>query len=347
MGRIRCTTLWGLSYWVVVTSAQAQQAEVVTTPEESAVGTPVNVGAFPDDESTAPVNSSVDTDGADLRVPDPPSSSQPVTRSEHAACVLGEHAGISEPEARTAASIVCGELAMHGPEAGRTYRVLLGRLGKVLVLSLSEELEDGTVTDHRQVNLEGIEEVPIAAPRLVTALVEDKALQETETVENLVGQDTRPIKKREGESFFAIGVVGLIADTEGPNTSVGADMAFGYEAPTVGIGYDLRFAAISEGVGVGMFATGPFVRYFFVKKDISPYMGGGLGPMLLQVESDGLRADRWGLAFWAEAGVELMRTHKSQLAAGGRLDVPTFTVSDDTNSGFVLPFEVVATFNFE
>jgi hypothetical protein len=124
-------------------------------------------------------------------------------------------------------------------------------------------------------------------------------------------------------------------------------MAFGYESPAMAIGYDLRFAAISQGVGVGMFATGPFVRYFFMKTDISPFVGGGLGPMLLRIESEDLHAERWGLAFWAEVGVELMRTHKSQLVVGGRLDIPTFSVSDDNSSGYALPFEIVAAFNFD
>ncbi len=267
--------------------------------------------------------------------------------SRRAVCVVGDHAGISDADARTAASIVCGELVTHGPRSNHTYQVSLGRLGSIIVLTLTDELADGTVAAQRRLSLENIEEVPVAAPRVVAALLDDRTVQETETVENLVGEDTRPLKKREGASIFGLGVIGLIADVEGPTTSVGADMAFGYEASAMAIGFDLRFAAVAGGEGVGMFATGPFGRYFLTKTDISPFIGGGLGPMLLRMEREDLRAEQWGLVFWAEAGVEIMRTHESQLVAGARLDIPAFAVSDDTHSGYVLPLEIVAAFNFD
>ena len=341
-------TSFGLGCLVLAGVAGAQE----TSPAPDAGQAPSTAPAAADNvgQTRAEDEASVEANPGGAMLPDPPLAhppESPSTSAARASCVVGEHAGVPDADARTATSIVCGELATRNPKPGRTYRVGLGKLGSVIILSLSEELEDGTVMAHRQINLSGIEEVPVATPRLVEALLEDKPVRETETVENLVGEDTRPLRKRSGESAFALGVVGLFADTEGLNTSVGADMVLGYEAPAVAIGFNLRFAAISSGEGVGMFATGPFGRYFLAKTDVSPFVGGGIGPMLLRLETDELHAQRWGLAFWADAGVELMRTHQSQLVVAARLDVPTFAVSSETNSGFILPVEIVASFVFD
>src|SRR5262245_62024987 len=75
-------------------------------------------------------------------------------------CALGPHEGVAEPDANTTARLVCAEVAKRGPAPALTYRVVINKLGNLLILVLQSESPPGTVRDQRQLRLASIEEVP-------------------------------------------------------------------------------------------------------------------------------------------------------------------------------------------
>ena len=112
-----------------------------------------------------------------------------------AICLIGDHPGIPESDAQTAAMLVGDELRKQGisvsdpvyeaPDSANVYRVVLRRLGEKIFVRLSQENPVGTVTIERQMMLANIEEMVSAAPRLVDALVHRKPIATTVDMESV------------------------------------------------------------------------------------------------------------------------------------------------------------------
>jgi hypothetical protein len=135
-----------------------------------------------------------------------------------ATCVIGSHPSITAGVARTAVGLVCEELERAGVRVslpttdpgGATvlYRVDIEPLGRIVIVRLTQEI-DGTPQQSRRLFVSGLEEIPIAAPRLADALVHDKPLNDTARVDNLVSEETRRLRKKQGETVFGLGLIGL------------------------------------------------------------------------------------------------------------------------------------------
>ena len=85
-------------------------------------------------------------------------------------CVVGEHAGVENDDARTTADVICHGLAAHSAHPG-AYDIRLGKLGGKILLVLTERATGA----ERRVFIQGVEEVPVASERLIAALVENKS----------------------------------------------------------------------------------------------------------------------------------------------------------------------------
>ena len=138
--------------------------------------------------------------------------------ADSATCLIGDHPGVEDSDAETAASLICDELRDLGvpvgsptvdtPASGDAYRVSLRRLGELIFLELSHESPVGTQINSRDTQLAGIEEVAVAAPRIARALVENLPFEETAGMDSLIGEETREIGQRDGETFWGIGIGG-------------------------------------------------------------------------------------------------------------------------------------------
>ena len=83
--------------------------------------------------------------------------------------LIGDHLGIPESDARTAALLVCDALRKQGisvgdpvyevPATANVYRVVLRRLGEKVIVRLSHENPMGTIIAERQLTLANIEEM--------------------------------------------------------------------------------------------------------------------------------------------------------------------------------------------
>jgi hypothetical protein len=255
-------------------------------------------------------------------------------------CRLADHAGIDDADAWTAGQLVCAEISHAGPPEGARYRVSLGKLGSVIILSVAREGETlGSTADSRELRLQGIEEVSVAAPRIAESIVHGAPLRETERVDNLVGEETRVPKSKPGKAHFAVGLVGQLPPLDrGIAPAPGASLDLHYETSTFEVGGAMRFGGGSSSEtapSIGFFNLSLGGRLFTTKEDMSPYFGAGLswGYLNLKVPETGFSGDNSGLGAFVDAGVEVMRTHHAHLSAGLRLDLPFYAVNNKGYDG--------------
>ena len=280
-----------------------------------------------------------------------------------AVCLIGDHPGIPDSDAQTAALLVCDELHKQGisvtdpvyeaPASADVYRVVLRRLGEKIIVRLSKENPVGTIIIERQIVLANIEEMIPAAPRLVDALVHDKPIDATVDMETVLEQEARELRKISGESLWHMGIFGTFI----PGTDVAAEpgMEFGwsYQTPSYAVGTDFRYSGPDDdddaSKTIRVFAWSIGGRYFFNKRSIAPYVGGGFAvidasyrtkvrkkeiliPAFLDREEvsryydDYESEDDSGLGVYGVVGIELLRLTQSRMNVELRIDRPFFSL---------------------
>ena len=261
-----------------------------------------------------------------------------------AVCLIGDHPGIPESDAQTAALLVCDALRKQGisitdpvyeaPASANVYRVVLRRLGEKIIVRLSHENPIGTIIVEQQLTLANIEEMIPAAPRLVDALVHNKPIDDTVDMETVTEQEARELRKISGESLWHLEIFGTFV----PGTDIAADPGYGwgwsYQTPSYAVGSDLRFALSGiendyedDSDIFGYFSWGIGGRYFLNKQNISPYLGGGLAIIAVGYEEAYYDSEGdFGLGAYGVVGVEALRLTQSRLNLEMRIDRPFFSL---------------------
>ena len=254
-------------------------------------------------------------------------------------CRLAEHSGIEDTDAATAAQLVCTALARAGAPATARYRVGIGRLGSVIILSLALEGETfGSTADTREMRLASIEDVPGAAPRIAAAIVHGTVIEDIEAPPPVV--PTAPEVPRspppsQTRVHFALGMVGQFPPLDrSPTPAAGADLELHAEINSFEIVTDLRFGGDDSNNAVGVtfveFSMGG--RYFTSESDVSPFVGGGFAWSYLNLTDNvhnDFNGNHNGLGAYGELGVEIGRTHHTHLAFAARLDAPFYSLNND------------------
>jgi hypothetical protein len=289
-----------------------------------------------------------------------------------ARCVLGEHLGVEEAHARTAAVLICDALREEGARVASTlveaaqapglpaYRIELRPIGSLLVVRLSRETPLGTEIDSRSLRLQSIDELPVAAPRLARALHAGAPVEETAGMKSLVGDETRTYRKKSGETLFAVGVHGHSLLGAPVTAGYGVYARLYYETPAYSVGASARVGGSSSADGDGhLYGVSVNARAFFSDADIGPFVGGGVGILWLGWDepgsSSGETYETWddreysggGLAPYLEAGVELMRHHGGRLEILARLDVPVFEAEAGSDGAYAVPLSLMAAYSFD
>jgi hypothetical protein len=250
-------------------------------------------------------------------------------------CGLGEHAGVDDASAGTATQIVCDSIRHAGASPGEHFRVSIGTLGHVVVLTVAREgATPGSSVDSRQLRLQNIEEIPVAAPRVAEALVRGMPVEETQKVDNLVGEETRVPRSKGGHVRFAMGLMGVTPPLDkGLTPSPGVILDLHYETPNgrFELGGDVRFGGGPNDDGTiaavnGFFEFSMGGRYYTSDTDFSPYVGGGFAWSYfnLTLPEGAFSNDHSGLGAYVGTGFEVLRTHSTHLALGARLDLPFY-----------------------
>lgn len=261
-------------------------------------------------------------------------------QQKRANCMVGSYAGFDASEAETATSLVCSQLRKRGIATGapnwevegaeETFRVNLRPLGRTVFLGLERIDRSGAIVAEEELALDGIEEVAVAAPRLVDAVVGGTSVEQTASYSNLVGEETRRPRKLGGETFWGLGILGFGVTGTDIYTAPGMLIRTGYETESFGILGDLRFGAGSPADDTAAFFNiGIGGRWFTTSTNWSPFLGVGLSWMSMGVESGRFDGTRSGLASWVEFGIEGLRFYDSRLSIDLRVDVPFFELESD------------------
>lgn len=243
-------------------------------------------------------------------------------------CRAGDVSGLPAGDAATATDIVCGELASASGSAG-AYTVGLRPLGSSLVLTVRRM---GT-PESRSLVLDGFAEVPTGARRLAEALVQGRPVEDTRLVDNLVESEGRRLVTRTGSRKFEFGALAMGAG-QGTGTGAGFTLGFAYDSPAFAIPAELRFAQSSKGErSVDMFSIATGGRYYLSRSDVAPFVGAGLSMLHLSYSELRdpprylyLEDSHWGPGAYAEAGLQLFRTHRGRMTAKVRADFPFYSL---------------------
>jgi hypothetical protein len=304
----------------------------------------------------------------------PAAPAAPVRSS--AACIAGASEGIPRGDVHTAAALVCQALRDTGADVSAepvdaeaagdrssAYRVDVRPLGSLVFMQVIFESPIGTPVQSRSLQLNGIEEVSVAAPRIADSIVHGTPLANTAKVATLVGEETRVYAKKYGETMFAFGILGYAL----PNETWAGYGVFGrlyYEAERYAVGLDLRLATSGASDGdsslIGVSVGG---RYFLNEDDISPFAGGGAGilwigqkrtyastpmPSSAYYPDEGGRTQLRGsgLVAFGEVGVEFLRMHKTRLDAFLRADAPFFDLEGGGHHRYTVPISIQVSYSF-
>ncbi len=271
----------------------------------------------------------------------PPPLPRPASSSSGPPCRLAEHSGVDDVDAGTVAQLVCGALAKAGAPPDARYRIGIGKLGSVYILTVALEGDTfGSTADTREMRLGYIEEAAGAAPRIAAAMVHGTVVEDIEApppntapdVPKAAPPSTAP------KVHFALGLLGTFPPLDRSGTpAAGADLELHAELSSFEIVTSVRFGGDSSDRSVGItfveFSMGG--RYFTSDADLSPFLGGGFAWSYLAMEDNvhhDFNGNHTGLGGYGEIGLEIGRTHHTHLALGVRLDLPFYSMENDVSS---------------
>ena len=254
----------------------------------------------------------------------------PAGADEPFRCVLKEAGGLSAVEAGTAVGLVCDDLRRESGGQG-TFEIRLGVLGS-LVNVTATRLDTG---ESISVRAGGLEEVPLASARIAEALVHHRTLASTQRVDNLLVEETREARVKRGSVKFTLGVADLESIGHGAR-GAGFSLGLTYATPRFALPAEMRFAWDDNAYpepGISLFSVSLGGRGYLSKRDVSPFVGGGLGLLWLDAHggeypypggpsSGYFQAESLGVAPYVEAGVEVLRLHRGRIGLHVRADFP-------------------------
>ena len=246
-------------------------------------------------------------------------------------------AGGVQPDARTATDLICEQLRWASGGRGG-YEITLAALGKSLFVTAARREPAASVSTQ----IDAIEEVPVAAERLAQALARGESFASTQRVGNLLEDETQPARSKKGSVKFFVSV----SDVESPEHGArgfGFGIGLLYAAPRFALPVEMRFGWDNSEYpepGLSLFSLSLGGRAFLSTRNVSPFVGGGLGilrvyahegeyPGYRDGESDYFDAQRSGVAPYLEVGVEALRLHRARIVLQARVDLPTGAMRSD------------------
>lgn len=278
--------------------------------------------------------------------PSPPASSPPSALPRASApsgpsCGLAEHSGVEDADAATAAQLVCTALARAGAPADARYRVGIGKLGSVFILSVALEGDtSGSTADIREMRIASVEDVTGAAPRIAAALLHGTVIEDIEAPAPGSAAPPAPALTASSSStkvHFALGLIGQFPPLDRSATpAAGADLELHADLTPFAIVTSFRFGGDDSSGSVGIifveFSMGG--RYFPSEGNVSPFIGSGFAWSYLAM-NDNVHHDfdgnHNGLGAYGEIGLEVGRLHNTHLAFGARLDLPFYSMQNNVS----------------
>jgi hypothetical protein len=264
-------------------------------------------------------------------------STAPARADEPFQCLVKEANGLSPADAGTAVGLICDDLRRESAGRG-TFEIRLGTLGSLVHVTATRLDTEESIS----VRAESLEEVPLASARIAEALVHHRPLVTTQRVDNLLAEETREARVKRGSVKFTLGVADVESIGHGARAA-GFSLGLTYASPRFALPAEMTFAwddAEYGEPGMSLFSVSLGGRGYLSKKDVSPFVGGGLGMVRLEAHegeypypgsptSVYFQAESFGLAPYLEAGVEALRLHRGRVALRVRADLPVAALHGD------------------
>lgn len=290
-------------------------------------------------------------------VPAAPSAAPSAPQDER--CAVDVHPNVSDADAAAVEDVVCTLIRTENVP-GR-HRIHVTKLGSKVVLTLVTTFEGVSIEKH--LALSDMGEITVAAPRLLEASSERKAVADTVDVNNVVGDEARIPKKKHSAVHGWLGVMGGSASGYGSGGGMSVGLSAGNDRWSFITDFRLAGSAFNKPASlaalictlgtVDMKTKNDFsfvsvsagARHHFTTSDVSPFVGMGLALDYMQLQDASAAASNYayssysytgrsstdygsntGLAAYAEAGLDLLRTHTIGGAVVIRADAPTYSV---------------------
>jgi hypothetical protein len=246
-------------------------------------------------------------------------------------CDLEEHDGIDRDDAVTTGDVVCHALDAHHAAAG-AYDIRLGKLGTRLLFVIAQR-ETG---DERRLFINGIEEVPIAADRLVDALVTGKKFDETLKVDNVVSAEARVPLRRDTQVSMFMGLSAITALGIPSSPSSGISLGLDFRVQNLALELQGHAGGIGSDANLLGYATASIGgRYYLSDADTAGFVGGGISLAYFQSnQQNGPNYTGSGLAGYGELGVAFLRASRIGALAALRADLPMFSFTQAAEPGW-------------
>lgn len=261
--------------------------------------------------------------------PAPPVHSAPSVVGNDITVTVTEYGELPAEEARTVARILHSELVKQHSATG-SYALELGKLGGKTLCTLVQI----STLRKSELLLVGIDEITVAAPRLVEALRMSRPIEQTVTTENVVRQEVRPTLIKATTPGFYLGLSGMTALGAPAAGSGGFELGLKFRHKQIELGLHGRAGGLgSSDTGTSYVGLDLGANYNLLPGEFSPFVGGGFGFNYFNVGRENPAGDSSldgsGLGAHVNLGVSLFRTSHVGAAAFLRADLPFYQLKGE------------------
>lgn len=251
----------------------------------------------------------------------------------HAPFVGGDASCADVPCAATEAGNLGASVAVYGA---------LARLGeKIVVTATLVDVPSGEVLNSDRATVARLEDLDTVATRFADAFVTGRAVEQTARLGTITEMESKPDRRREGESGFGFGLGGVAPVGDGyaeAGMGVLVDFTYWFEARWFAIGprVGVRFSAAEK--DGGKYAVVPIdVTGFYILSlgDVAPFfgLGGGIryfweerpatitvGNVIPMTHDTRLSDSAWGFGAFGRVGLLFLRTYAVRLTVWADYD---------------------------
>ena len=222
---------------------------------------------------------------------------------------------------------------------------------KIIVAVTVVDVNTGQILSNQKMTVDQIEDLDAAATRIAEAIVTGSTTKETAELGTITEQESRPERRRKGQSGLGLRVGGVAPLTDGYADGVPGvliEASYWYETSSFAIEPRIgaRFSADNDGGSYFELPMDVGAYYIFGQSDFAPFVGGGgglrlfserleqditLGNVITTTHTDIQNDSAFGFGVHARAGVLLFRTFTMRVAITADYNISFVEVNGRAN----------------
>lgn len=202
---------------------------------------------------------------------------------------------------------------------------------RIVFLMTDRRIPDLQAARAERITATSWDEADVLVPRLAEAVLGRQPVQATATLDRVAETETAAWQTRPGQFLWGLGIPFGVAIRRDGQISYGAAVRLAFEMAQARVDLNLtsQFNAGPERLRYGNFALEAF--WLALQKDVSPYLGGGLGYAVMEIGDD-IKDLNGGLVFNVRGGVEFFRLQRWRLLLDVGVALPVFRLHRDSPS---------------